>query len=150
CITGAECIPRHLQAGRAAARPCPSIRCHFFPTSAPSEAGTTTAVRANQHVTNIPGPRRCATDPLRCRAAPTHLHPLDHALALVAQADPPTSRTQAELLSGMQGGPVDELLDVAIERPALDQLEVEVGRTLEDRGITGLTGDHREEGHLDA
>ena len=33
----------------------------------------------------------------------------------------------------MQGGPVDELLDVAVERPALDQLEVEVGRTLEDR-----------------
>jgi len=30
----------------------------------------------------------------------------------------------------MQGGPVDELLDVAIERPALDELEVEVGRTL--------------------
>ena len=25
----------------------------------------------------------------------------------------------------MQGGPVDELLDVAVERPALDQLEVE-------------------------
>ena len=28
----------------------------------------------------------------------------------------------------MQGGPVDELLGVAVERPALDQLEVEVGR----------------------
>src|SRR4029453_578599 len=47
--------------------------------------------------------------------------------------------------SDMQGGPVDELLDVAIERPVLDQLEVEVGRTLEDRGQPGLTGDHREE-----
>ena len=35
--------------------------------------------------------------------------------------------------SDMQGGPVDELLDVAVEPPALDQLEVEVGRTLEDR-----------------
>src|SRR5215218_1939937 len=52
--------------------------------------------------------------------------------------------------SGMQGGPVDELLDVAVQRPALDQLEVEVGRTLEDRVQPGLTGDHREERHLDA
>jgi hypothetical protein len=50
----------------------------------------------------------------------------------------------------MQGGPVDELLDVAVERPALDQLEVEVGRTLEDRAQSGLTGDHRQERHLDA
>ena len=30
--------------------------------------------------------------------------------------------------SDVQGGPVDELLDVAVERPAVDQLEVEVGR----------------------
>jgi hypothetical protein len=50
----------------------------------------------------------------------------------------------------MQGGPVDELLDVAVKRPALDQLEVQVGRTLEDRVITGLTGDHRETRHLEA
>src|SRR5687767_8015125 len=42
--------------------------------------------------------------------------------------------------SGMQGGPVDELLDVAVERPAIDQPEVEVGRTLEDRVQSGLTG----------
>ena len=56
----------------------------------------------------------------------------------------------ARTASAMQGGPVGELLDVAVERPALDQLEVEVGRTLEDRVITGLTGDHREERHLDA
>ena len=34
----------------------------------------------------------------------------------------------------MEGGSVDELLDVAVERPVLDQFEVEVGRTLEDRG----------------
>src|SRR5687767_5581349 len=52
--------------------------------------------------------------------------------------------------SGMQGGPVDELLGVAVERPGLDQLEVEVGRALKDRILTGLTADHREEGHLDA
>src|ERR1700728_2792747 len=52
--------------------------------------------------------------------------------------------------SDMQGGPVDELLDVAVECPALDQLEVEVGRILEDRVQPGLTGDHREERHLHA
>ena len=35
--------------------------------------------------------------------------------------------------SDVQGGPVGELLAAAVERPALDQLEVEVRRTLEDR-----------------
>ena len=39
----------------------------------------------------------------------------------------------------MQRGPVDERLGVAVERPVLDQLEVEVGRTLEDRVLPGLT-----------
>ena len=34
--------------------------------------------------------------------------------------------------SNMQGRPVGELLDVAVERSTLDQLEVEVGCTLED------------------
>jgi hypothetical protein len=53
----------------------------------------------------------------------------------------------AWLDSDMQGGSVDELLDVAVECPALDQLEVEVGRTLEDRVHPGLTGDHWEERH---
>jgi probable F420-dependent oxidoreductase len=33
--------------------------------------------------------------------------------------------------SVVKGGPVDELLDVAVERPGLDQLEVEVGRVSE-------------------
>ena len=32
----------------------------------------------------------------------------------------------------MQAGPVDELLDVAVERPVLEQLEIEVGCALED------------------
>src|SRR6266581_7341187 len=45
--------------------------------------------------------------------------------------------------SDVQSGSVDELLDVAVERPALDQLEVEVGRTLEDRVQPGLTCDDR-------
>jgi hypothetical protein len=54
----------------------------------------------------------------------------------------------AWLDSDMQGGPVDELVDVAVERPALDQLQVEVGRTLKDQVHSGLTGDDREERHL--
>jgi hypothetical protein len=50
----------------------------------------------------------------------------------------------------VQAGPVDELLDVSVERPAVDQLEVKVGRTLEDRFLSALTGDHWEERHLDS
>jgi hypothetical protein len=38
----------------------------------------------------------------------------------------------------MQGGPVDELWDAAVERPALDPLEIEGGRALEDRVQSGL------------
>jgi hypothetical protein len=52
--------------------------------------------------------------------------------------------------SDVQGGSVGELLDVAVERSVLDQLEVEVGRTLEDRVVPGLSGDDGEERHLDA
>src|SRR6266498_5264377 len=48
----------------------------------------------------------------------------------------------------IEGGSVAEVLDVTIERPALDQLQVEVGRTLEDRVQPGLTGDDRAEPHL--
>ena len=51
--------------------------------------------------------------------------------------------------SDVQGGSVDELLGVAVERPALEQLEVEVGRILEDRVQPGLAGDHGEERYLD-
>jgi hypothetical protein len=47
----------------------------------------------------------------------------------------------AWLDSDMQGGPVDELLNVGVECPALDQLQVEVGRTVQDRVQPGLTGD---------
>src|SRR5215212_4961783 len=50
----------------------------------------------------------------------------------------------------MEGGSVDELLGVTVEGPVLDQLEVEVGRTPEDRVRAGLSGDDREERHLDA
>src|SRR3954467_10083703 len=48
----------------------------------------------------------------------------------------------------MEGGSVDELLDVIVERPVLDQLQVEVGRALEDRVQPGLTGDDGEERDL--
>jgi hypothetical protein len=41
----------------------------------------------------------------------------------------------------MKRGLVGELLDAAVERPALGQLEVEAGRVLEDRVRSGLTGD---------
>ena len=50
----------------------------------------------------------------------------------------------------MEGGSIDELLDVTVERPLSDQLQVEVGRTLEDRVHPGLTGDDREKRHLHA
>jgi hypothetical protein len=50
----------------------------------------------------------------------------------------------------MEGGSVDELLDVIVERPVLEQLQVEVGRILEDRVQPGLTGDDREERHVHA
>src|SRR6266576_5962084 len=52
--------------------------------------------------------------------------------------------------SNMQGRPIGELLDVAVERSTLDQLEVEVGRTLEDRIRSILARDHGEDAHLDA
>jgi hypothetical protein len=45
----------------------------------------------------------------------------------------------------MQGGPVDEFLDAAVERSGRDQLEVEVSPTLEDRVQPCLTGDDGEE-----
>ena len=56
----------------------------------------------------------------------------------------------SNLYRSMEGGSVDELLDVTVERPVLDQLQVEVGRALEDRVQPGLTGDDREERHLQA
>src|SRR5215203_183173 len=48
----------------------------------------------------------------------------------------------------MKRGSVDELLDMTVECPVLDQLQVKVGRTLEDRFLPGLPGDDREERHL--
>src|ERR671920_2572784 len=50
----------------------------------------------------------------------------------------------------MEGGSVDELLGVSVEGPVLDQLQVKVGRTLEDRLLPGLCGDDREDRHLEA
>lgn len=48
----------------------------------------------------------------------------------------------------MQGRSVDELLGVTVERPVLDQLQVEVGCTLEDQVQPRLTGNDREDRHL--
>jgi hypothetical protein len=61
-----------------------------------------------------------------------------------------SARSSSNPYRSMEGGSVDELLDVTVERPVLDQLQVEVGRTLEDRVQPGLTGDDREERHLQA
>ena len=52
-----------------------------------------------------------------------------------------------EYRASMKGGSVDEFLGVAIERPALDHLQVEVGRSLEDRLDSGFAGDDREDCH---
>jgi hypothetical protein len=41
-------------------------------------------------------------------------------------------------------------LDAAGERPAVDQLKVEVGCTLEDRLASAVPGDHRKARHLHA
>jgi Transposase len=48
------------------------------------------------------------------------------------------------------GCPHRRQLDAAVERLAVDQLEVEVSCTLEDRLVSGLSGDHWKERHLDA
>src|SRR4051794_10543129 len=58
-----------------------------------------------------------------------------------------TSRGRRRTYKSMGRGPVDELLNVTVERPVLDQLQVEVGRTLEDWVHPGLTGDDREQRH---
>src|SRR4029453_19511398 len=50
---------------------------------------------------------------------------------------------------GAERGPVDQLLDAAVESAGLQQVEVEVARAREDRLVPGLGGDHREDGDLD-
>jgi hypothetical protein len=50
------------------------------------------------------------------------------------------ARSSTNLYRSMEGGSVDELLDVTVERPVLDELQIEVGRTLQDRAQPGLTG----------
>jgi hypothetical protein len=48
----------------------------------------------------------------------------------------------------MQGRPVDELFNVAVERPALDQFQIEVGRSFENRVAPSPSGDDREHRHM--
>ena len=50
----------------------------------------------------------------------------------------------------MLRGPVDKFLNVAVERPALDQIKVEVSGTVEDRLLSGLASNHREKRHFDS
>src|SRR4051794_17169613 len=52
--------------------------------------------------------------------------------------------------SPMQRRPVDELLDVAVEGPLLEELQVEVGGSGEDGVQAGLAGDDGEERDLHA
>ena len=71
---------------------------------------------------------------------------IEHAVSARMRIPPPRSARQmrtshsdralaqtSSAKRSMEGGSVDELLDVTVERPVLDQLQVEVGRTLEDR-----------------
>jgi hypothetical protein len=78
-----------------------------------------------------PGTRR----PLRSRSsAPSTERPSAPGPCIAPSTETICDRCWGAWLdSDMQGGSVDELLGVAVERPALDQLQVEVGRTLEDR-----------------
>src|SRR5579862_8258556 len=55
-------------------------------------------------------------------------------------AQPRHDRGRVRAGSAMQSRPIGELLNVAVQRQALDQLEVEVARTLEDPLPSGLTG----------
>ena len=49
----------------------------------------------------------------------------------------------------MEGGAVDEFLGVTVERLALDQFKIEIGRASEDRVGPGFAGDGREDRHVD-
>jgi hypothetical protein len=50
--------------------------------------------------------------------------------------------------ASVAGGSVDEFVGVPVERPVLDQLEVEVGCAPEDRVGAGRAGNDGEDGHL--
>ena len=49
----------------------------------------------------------------------------------------------------MQGRPVGELSNVAVDRAVLYELEIEVGCTFENPVGTGPPGDDRKQGHVD-
>jgi pimeloyl-ACP methyl ester carboxylesterase len=92
---------------------------------------------------------------------PAARRPLDHR-ADVPGADrevhrrahrgqPQTRGHRPDQLGGSAGsGAIDEFLGVAIERPALEQLEVEVARAPENRAGPGPSRDDGEDGHLEA
>src|SRR5215470_11859616 len=55
-----------------------------------------------------------------------------------------------ETMPSVWRGAIDQFLGVAIERPALDQLEVEVACAAENRARSGPSGDDGEDCHLKA
>src|SRR6266508_2669599 len=86
----------------------------------------------------------------RLKAARSNLRFQDRRVAdLEAQIADPSTRVQwSSAGRSMEGGSVDEFLDVIVEGSVLDQFQVEVSRTLEDRVQPGLTGDDGEERDL--
>ena len=44
----------------------------------------------------------------------------------------------------MQLGPVDEFLNIAVERPALDQFKIKVSSVVKNGRPSGLASDHGE------
>src|SRR4051812_5906543 len=80
---------------------------------------------------------------------------LDRRLVLSSEhgADYPGSRPSIlwrSHVGSVEAGSVDQLLDVTVESPALEELQVEVGSTREDRVRPGPTGDDRKDRHLHA
>ena len=113
--------PRPTTTELPAARPAPSPSEHLTETAAGSGPA---AVSASTQL------RR------RRSSAPT------------APGTSPKQLRRSARVTGGWGG--DELLGVAVERPALEQLEVEVARATEDRAGPGPSGDDGEDRHLQA
>src|SRR5262245_56790727 len=88
-----------------------------------------------------PPPSRCRRRPAGLVAGPSRARArtgrtVRDQVRPTASGDEVVSRSgiRGSLLPvSVQGGSVDELLDATVERPLLQQLEVEVGTTAEDR-----------------
>ena len=133
-----------LANGRAAASASPARAV------AGAEVGLTAAADEEQEPVPPLRPHpQCAISRRAPKAAASHRSCSSRLLRADA-IRPGAGRSCPASPRSMEVGSVDELLDVTVERPVLDQLQVEVGRTLEDRVQPGLTGDDREERHLQA